>query len=101
MIIREWRGRADAVRPDAYPAHFRNHVVPGLKMLPGFCGATLAKHALGNRIEFVVWTRWDSLESIRAFAGADISKSIVEPGGVAALIEFDATAQHYEVIESV
>jgi heme-degrading monooxygenase HmoA len=100
MIIREWRGRADAARPDAYPAHFRTHVVPDLRKLPGFRGATLMRRALGNRIEFVVLSRWDNLESVQAFTGADVSKSIVEPGGVAALTEFDPTAQHYEVVES-
>ncbi|HKD21386.1 MAG TPA: antibiotic biosynthesis monooxygenase [Rhizomicrobium sp.] len=101
MIIREWRGRGDAARPDAYPAHFRTHVVPGLEKLPGFRGATLMRRALGHRLEFVVLSRWETLESVQAFTGPDVSKSIVEPGGVAALLEFDATAQHYEVIESV
>jgi heme-degrading monooxygenase HmoA len=101
MIIREWRGRADSARADAYPQHFRTHVVPDLKKLPGFRGATLMRRELGNRLEFVVLSRWDNLESVQAFTGPDVSKSIVEPGGAAALIEFDATAQHYEVIESV
>ena len=101
MIIREWRGRADAARPDAYPTHFRTHVVPDLRKLSGFRGATLMRRTLGSRIEFVVLSRWDTLESVQAFAGADVSRSIVEPGGVAALLEFDSTAQHFEVIESV
>jgi heme-degrading monooxygenase HmoA len=100
MIIREWRGRADPKRADAYPKHFREHVLPELKRLPGFRGAHLGRHMLGKKVEFVALTRWDSLESIRAFAGAEIEKAIVEPGGVAALLEFDDRVHHYEVVEA-
>ncbi len=35
------------------------------------------------------------------FAGSDIEAAVVEPGAVAALIEFDAIVQHYEAIEGV
>jgi len=99
MIIREWRGRADPARADAYPKYFREHLVPELKQLPGFRGAFLGRHDLGARIEFVALTHWDSLDAIRTFAGADIGKAIVEPGGVAALVEFDPFVRHYEVVE--
>ena len=101
MVIREWRGRASPDRADAYPAHFRTIVVPELRSLPGFRGAHLSRKNLGNVIEFLVLTRWESLEAIEAFAGSSIAKAIVEPGGVAALLDFDATAQHYEVIEEI
>jgi heme-degrading monooxygenase HmoA len=101
MIIREWRGRADPSRAEAYPRHFRDNVVPELRGVPGFAGAHLARRAMDGRVEFVVLTRWRSMEAIRAFAGADVEKAVVEPGAVAALIDFDAHVRHYEVIESV
>jgi hypothetical protein len=41
------------------------------------------------------------MDSIRAFAGCNIEKAVVEPGAVATLIEFDADVRHYEVIEEV
>jgi heme-degrading monooxygenase HmoA len=99
MIIREWRGRASASNPEAYPAHFRDNVLPELRQLPGFVGAHLVRRLLGGTIEFVVLTRWTDLDAIRAFAGDEIGRSVVEPGAVAALIDFDATVQHYDVIE--
>jgi hypothetical protein len=46
-----------------------------------------------------VLTRWKSMDAIRAFAGSEIDNAVVEPGAVAALIDFDAKVQHYEVIE--
>ena len=101
MVIREWRGRASLERATAYPKHFHDHVLPELRKLRGFVGAQLSRRHLGNKLEFLVLTRWQSLDAVRAFAGADVAKAVVEPGAVAALTDFDATAQHYDVIEEV
>ena len=101
MIIRAWRGRASRSRSDAYPRHFCEAVVPALRDVPGFLGAELSRRAEGDRVEFLVLTRWQSMEAIRAFAGAAIDKAVVEPGAVAALDVFDDTVRHYEVIEEV
>ncbi len=101
MIIREWRGRAAKSNPDAYPYHFRSTVVSELRKLPGFLGARLCRRDLGGTIEFLVLTQWQSMDAIRAFAGNDAGKAIVEPDGVAALAEFDDHVQHYETIEDI
>lgn len=101
MIIREWRGRASPDNSEAYPVHFRSHVLPELRGLPGFLGAHLSQRPHGDLIEFLVLTRWDSLDSIRAFAGDDIERAVVEPGAVAALVEYDSRVQHYDVLETV
>ena len=100
MIIREWRGRTEVSRADAYVLHFRNVVMPELQRVPGFLGAYLSRHALDNVLEYVVLTRWESMDAIRAFAGAVPEKAVVEPGAVAALSSYDATVRHYEVIEA-
>jgi heme-degrading monooxygenase HmoA len=101
MIIREWRGRASAARAGAYPAHFRDKVLPELRETPGFLGAYLTRRRLDEKIEFLVLTRWRLMEAIRGFAGSDAAKAVVEPGAVAALIEFDAHVQHYEIVEEI
>ena len=101
MVLREWRGRADPARADAYPKHFRDNVLPELRGIAGFAGAHLARRDLGGKVEFIVLTRWRSLDAIRAFAGDDIGKAVVEPGAIAALIDFDARVHHYDVLESV
>jgi heme-degrading monooxygenase HmoA len=101
MIIRAWRGRARRARSDAYPKHFREAVVPALRNVPGFLGAQLSQRTEGDMVEFLVLTRWQSMEAVRAFAGPAVDKAIVEPGAVAALDDFDAAVRHYEVIEEV
>jgi heme-degrading monooxygenase HmoA len=100
MILREWRRRASPLQADAYPTHFRTKVLPELARVPGFLGAQLSKQ-LGDTIEFLVLTRWRTIGAIQDFAGSDIAKAIVEPGAIAALVDFDRSVLHYEVIEEV
>ena len=101
MIIREWRGRASPERAAAYPKHFHDNVVPGLRKLRGFIGAHLSQRELGGKLEFLVLTRWQSMDAICSFAGADVEKAVVEPGAVAALTDYDTRVQHYAVITEV
>jgi heme-degrading monooxygenase HmoA len=69
-----------------------------LLRLPGFIGAHLSRRTIGDRVEFLVLTRWQSIDAIRVFTGADVGKAVVEPAAMAALTDFDSTVQHYEVI---
>ncbi len=101
MVIREWRGRADPVDKDAYAQHFRERVVPELRGVAGFVGAHLSRREQDGCIEYLVLTRWQSMDAIRAFVGADVTKAVVEPGAVAALTDYDARVSHYEVVESI
>jgi heme-degrading monooxygenase HmoA len=98
MIARLWRGRAaDAARADAYVRHFTGTVTTELKSLTGHRAAWLLRREVDGGTEFIALTLWESRQSIEAFTGPDISKSVVEPEGRAALQQFDEFASHYEV----
>ncbi|HEX3497696.1 MAG TPA: antibiotic biosynthesis monooxygenase [Stellaceae bacterium] len=101
MIVRAWRGRAAASNPTGYPAHFRQNVAPELRHIAGFLGASLLRTSQPDGIEFLVLTRWQSMDAIRAFAGDEVGNAVVEPGAVAALVDFDKTVTHYEVVQEV
>jgi heme-degrading monooxygenase HmoA len=101
MIVRAWRGRASPVQSSAYPEHFRRRVVPELQRIEGFLGAALLQQARAEEIEFLVLTRWQSMDAIRAFAGEEVESAVVEPEAAAALTGFDRTVQHYEVVEEL
>lgn len=101
MVIREWRARAEPARMDAYPKHFREMVAPELRHVEGFLGANLSQRLLDGEVEFVVLTRWESMDSIRGFAGEDLEHAKVEPGAAAALLNYDSTVRHYEIIEEL
>src|ERR1700744_4923869 len=77
MIVREWRGRATFDEADAYPRHFRERVAPELRKILGFIGAGLLRRLAPDGFEFLVLTRWRSLEAIAAFAGDDIESAVV------------------------
>ncbi len=64
------------------------------------CLAAQAK-PLERLVEFLVLTRWTSLDAIRAFAGDDIRKAVVEPEAAALLASFDSTVEHFEVVEEL
>ena len=99
MIVRVWRGWAPLTKPEDYPAHFSRAVLPELRATEGFLGATLMRQVDKDGIEFVVMTKWASLEHIRSFAGESLDRAVVEPGAVAALDRFDEFVQHYEVVD--
>lgn len=101
MIIRIWSGRAVPERRAAYPEHFRAVVMPDLRAVHGFVGADLVCRDRDGMVEYVVLTRWTSMAAIHAFAGADATRAVVEPGALAALADHDETVAHYEVVEQV
>ena len=101
MIVRSWRGRASLAKRDAYPAHFAHGVLSALRGIEGFLGASLLREIEGDTVEFLVLTRWTSLAAIRAFAGEDLGRAVVEPEAVAALTSFDPRVRHYEVVQEV
>jgi heme-degrading monooxygenase HmoA len=99
MIVRAWRAQAN--NPDGYAQHFRRNVIPELKAIDGFLGASLLKQERSGDVELLVVTRWRCMDAIRAFAGEDVTRAVVEPEAVAALASYDRTVQHYEVMEDI
>jgi len=51
-------------------------------------------------VHFPLLTLWDSLESIKAFAGADVERARYYPEDEAYLLELEPTVTHYEVLVS-
>ncbi len=72
--------------------------MPELRALDGFVDASLLRQERGDEVGIFVITTWTSRDAIRAFAGADIERAVVEPEAAAALTSFDATVQHWDVL---
>jgi antibiotic biosynthesis monooxygenase (ABM) superfamily enzyme len=71
---------------------------PSIHRVPGYVGADLLRRDAGDEIAFVTITRFESLESVRAFAGDDYEQAVVEPEARALLSRFDQRSEHYEVV---
>jgi hypothetical protein len=97
MIARTWHATATVENADAYAHHFAAEVVPRLKAIAGHRGAWLFRRPAGHQVEFVAITLWDSIETVKQFAGANPDVAIVEPQARAVLTQFDPFVTHYEV----
>jgi heme-degrading monooxygenase HmoA len=99
MIVRMWRGQAKAANADAYERFVTTKVFAALPAIPGHRGAYLLKRPIdeGDAVEFVAVTLWDSLASIRGFAGEAIDRAVVEPEARAVLSGFDDFVRHFEL----
>ncbi len=97
MILRIWRGQSSRDNADRYVQHVSQKVLPALAEIPGHRGATVIRRDVSASVEFLVITRWDSLEAIRAFAGPKPDVAVVEPEAQAVLSDYDRFVRHYEV----
>jgi antibiotic biosynthesis monooxygenase (ABM) superfamily enzyme len=96
MITRLWRGwtaRADA---DAYEQFLLTELFPSLRAISGFRGAEVLRRPDGGEVAFVTLTRFDSLDAIRAFAGADYEVPVLEPQALVLLSHYDERALHFD-----
>jgi heme-degrading monooxygenase HmoA len=98
MIARHWRGVARGDRADDYEAHLRRETFPLLARLQGFVDASILKRPAGGGVEFLIVTRWQSLEAIRQFAGPDLEAAVVPAEVAPMMIEYDRRVVHYEVV---
>jgi heme-degrading monooxygenase HmoA len=98
MIVRTWRARALESKAVRYEEHFREDVLPKLRGIAGFRGAQLLRRAHAGEVEFLVLTRWDSLATVKKFAGESLDRAVVDPAAQAVLTEFDSAVRHYDVI---
>lgn len=97
MIVRTWRGQAKAANADAYQRFVTTKVFAHLPAIPGHRGAALLRRPIGDEVEFIAHTLWESLDAIKAFAGADPTRAVIEPEARALLSTFDTEAKHYEL----
>jgi len=98
IILRQWTARTSQEQWPRYRAHFSIKVLPDLRRVAGFLGATLFVRHTGDEVEILVETSWRSLESIGAFAGPDVDTAVVSDEAVAMLTEFDGHVRHFETV---
>lgn len=98
QIVRVWKGygtQAGVAR--YYREHFQNSVLPHLRSIDGFVGAKVLTRARGGETEIVVATVWDSIDSVKAFAGEKYEHAVIEPMVRELLNRFDDHVTHFTV----
>jgi heme-degrading monooxygenase HmoA len=99
MISRIWHGWTTRNNADAYEALLRQEVFVGIKNreIEGFRSIHLLRRDLGEEVEFVTIMEFDSLASVKVFAGEDHEIAVVPPRARGLLSRFDQRSQHYDV----
>jgi heme-degrading monooxygenase HmoA len=99
MISRQWRGLAKPAHADSYVKHLREETFLKLGKISGFIDASILRRRVDQGIEFLVVTRWKSMEAIEQFAGRDPDVAVVPEKVQEMMVDYDRSVRHYEVVE--
>ena len=97
MIARHWRGWTKPGDADRYELLLKETVLPHLKLIAGYQGGYVLRHDGEHESEFVVINLFDSLDSVRAFAGDHYQVAVFEPEAKVLLSRVEPEAMHYDV----
>jgi heme-degrading monooxygenase HmoA len=97
MIARHWRGWTTSADAPAYQSLLTETVLPALKNIEGYRGGYVLRQDYDSEAEFVVINFFDSLESVKRFAGDDYRTPVFEPEARRLLSRIENIAYHYEV----
>jgi heme-degrading monooxygenase HmoA len=99
-IVRIWRGLARPEEADNYVRHLEHETFPQLSEIDGYVSASILRRDTPRGVEFLVTTRWRSMEAIRQFAGETVQVAVVPPAVQAMMVEYDAAVAHYQIVGS-
>lgn len=101
MICRIWHGWTATANADAYESLLRREIFAGIvaRAIVGFHGIDLIRRDGPDEVEFVTLMWFETIEAVRAFAGADHEVAVVPPEARKLLARFDSRSAHYDVVE--
>jgi len=98
MITRMWHGRVPTAKAAAYRAFLNERAIPDYQSVKGNAGVYILERNEGEVTHFITLTFWDSVESIRGFAGDDVEVAKYYDEDDDYLLEFEPGVVHYEVV---
>jgi heme-degrading monooxygenase HmoA len=97
VIARIWRGAVRTEDAAQYIDYVRRTGIEHYRSTPGNLGAWILHRPTGDATEIVTFSLWESMDSVRSFAGDDPSRAVYYPEDDRFLIERGAIVEHYEV----
>jgi heme-degrading monooxygenase HmoA len=99
MISRIWHGWTTHQNADVYEQLLKEEIFLGIqnRQIAGFKGIQLLRRQLKEETEFITIMTFDSLESVKEFAGSDYEQAVVPEKARLVLSHFDPRSQHYEI----
>ena len=100
MITRIWHGKTRKGDADLYLNYVRQTGLNDYTSTPGNISAKILRRIENDICHFYTVTEWDSIESIKQFAGDDYEKARYYPEDEKYLLEFEVNVNHYETYTS-
>lgn len=100
MITRIWRGWTSPQNAAPYQSLLLGEVFPGIaaRNVAGYQGISLLKRDVGDEVEFTTIMWFDSVNSVRTFAGENYEIAVVPSKAQALLSRFDEQSAHHETL---
>ena len=101
MISRIWHGWTNHQNADSYERLLIEEIFIniGNRKINGFRNIQLLKRTTGNETEFITIMQFETIESVKEFAGEDYERAVVPDKARQLLKRFDERSQHYEIVE--
>lgn len=96
VITRIWHGKTKIEFADEYLKLLEETGIADYKKIPGNISTEIWRKKEGNICHFWTVTKWNSIESIKQFAGDDYEKAKYYPEDKKYLIEFEEKVIHNE-----
>jgi len=99
MISRIWHGWTTHQNADSYEQLLKEEIFIGIenRHITGFIGIQLLRRQMSDETEFITVMTFDTLESVKDFAGDDYEQAVVPDKARVVLSHFDQHSQHYEI----
>jgi heme-degrading monooxygenase HmoA len=98
MIARTWRGATKAKDSAAYLGYLHRTGFAEYRKTDGNRGVLALRRIVDDRAEFLLVSLWESMESIRRFAGDEVDKAVFYPEDDRFLVDRDDHVTHFEVV---
>ncbi len=98
MIIRMWHGRVQHDDAPAYREFLKQRAIPDYRSVKGNIDVKILERREDDATHFITMTSWDTLDSIKSFAGDEVEKAKYYPEDAGYLLEFEPSVVHYEVV---
>ena len=97
MIVRLWHGRTKTSEADEYAEFMKKRAAPDYASIDGLKKLYFLRRNDGEAVHFLLVTLWDSMESVKQFAGEHPEKAKYYPEDDSFLLEKEKTSALYEV----
>jgi len=97
MIVRMWHGRVDASKAEDYTEFMKERAAPDYSSVGGLQKLLFLRKIETDVAHFLLVTYWDSMKSVKKFAGDQPEKAKYYPEDDQFLLEKEETSTLYEV----